>query len=103
NGYAKARPIRIVGSTTVGQKTAGTVYRPNRPWISHDGNRRVEPSSMAMYQSGCEPELTWAGLYGPNSQIGLICANPPSPARTPKTMKKNPPALAAQIGETRVP
>ena len=48
-----------------------------------------------MYQSGCEPADTWAGLYGPNSQIGLICTRPPSAASTPKTMKKKPPALAA--------
>ena len=34
-----------------------------------------------MYQSGCEPEDTCAGLYGPNSQTGLICARPPSAAQ----------------------
>ena len=47
-----------------------------------------------MYQSGWEPADTWSGVYGPNSQIGLIVTRPPISAMTPKTMKKKPPALA---------
>ena len=47
-----------------------------------------------MYQSGCDPAVTWPGSYGPYSQIGLICIRPPIRAVTPKTMKKKPPALA---------
>ena len=48
-----------------------------------------------MYQSGCDPDETARGSYGPNNHTGLICANPPSAAHAAKTMKKNPPALAA--------
>ena len=47
-----------------------------------------------MYQSGWEPAVIWSGVYGPNSQIGLIVAIAPSSAITPKTTKKKPPALA---------
>ena len=67
------------GSTTVGQNSGGSVCPHSR--ISHDGNSRVEPSRNIMYQSGCEPEDTCAGLYGPNSQTGLIWARPPSAAQ----------------------
>ena len=63
------------GSTTVGQNSGGTVWCHRR--ISQDGNNRVEPSRNIMYQSGCEPEETAAGWYGPNSHTGLICASPP--------------------------
>ena len=38
------------------------------------------------------------GLYGPYSQIGLICANAPARARTPKMKKKNAPVLAMKYG-----
>ena len=58
------------------------------------GMIRIAPSTKPMYQSGCEPAETSAGLYGPYDQIGLICMSPPMRTRTPKTMKKNPPALA---------
>ena len=47
-----------------------------------------------MYQSGCEPAVTFDGSYGPYIQIGLICSSAPIRAVTPKTMKKKPPALA---------
>ncbi len=57
--------------------------------------RRVEPSRKPTYQSGCEPAVTCEGSYGPYIQTGLIWARPPSAARTAKTRKKNPPALAA--------
>src|SRR3954466_15004693 len=101
NGYAPARVKRMPGSTTVGQNSGGMVWPQSR--ISQDGNSRVEPSRNIMYQSGCEPEETAAGWYGPNSQTGLIWASPPSAAQTPKTMKKNPPAFAAYSGKTRSP
>ena len=80
------------GSTTVGQNNGGIVWCHSR--ISQDGNSRVEPSRKPMYQSGCEPEETCAGLYGPNSHTGLIWARPPSAAQTAKTMKKKPPAFS---------
>ncbi len=51
------------GRTTVGQNSGGSVWPQSR--ISQDGNRRVEPSRNIMYQSGCEPDDTCAGLYGP--------------------------------------
>src|SRR5258706_15017436 len=89
------------GSTTVGQNSGGRVCPQSR--ISHDGNRRVEPSRNIMYQSGCDPDETCAGLYGPNNHTGLICARPPSAAHTPNTMKKKPPAFAAYVGKTRSP
>ena len=47
-----------------------------------------------MYQSGWEPAVICDGLYGPNSQTGLIVASAESSAMTPKTTKKKPPALA---------
>src|SRR3569623_3253574 len=93
NGYSAANVNRMPGRTPVGQNSGGRVWPHNL--ISHDGNRRVEPSRNIMYQSGCEPDDTCAGLYGPNNHTGLICARPPSAAHTPKTMKKKPPAFAA--------
>ena len=78
NGYAPARVNRMPGSTTVGQNSGGRVCPHSL--ISQDGNRRVEPSRNIMYQSGCEPDETARGSYGPNSHTGLICARPPSAA-----------------------
>src|SRR5438874_1160605 len=101
NGYAPASVNMMPGSTTVGQNSGGTVCPHSR--ISHDGNNRVEPSRNIMYQSGCEPEDTWDGIYGPNNQTGLICARPPSAAQIPNTRKKKPPAFAAYSGNTRSP
>src|SRR3954453_19343978 len=101
NGDAAANVVRIPGNTTVGQNKGGTVWCQSL--ISHDGNRRVDPSRNIMYQSGCEPEDTERGSYGPNSQTGLICAKPPSAASAANTMKKNPPALAAYVGKMRSP
>ena len=46
-----------------------------------------------MYQSGCEPEDTCAGLYGPNSHTGLICANPPSAAQHAEDDEEEPAGL----------
>ena len=83
---------RIPGSTIVGQNSGETVW--SQSLISHAGSSRVEPSRKPTYQSGCEPALTWDGLYGPYSQTGLICTSPPSSAIAPKTSAKNPPALA---------
>ena len=56
-----------------------------------------------MYQSGCDAADTWAGLYGPHSQIGLIWTRPPSAAMTPKTTKNRPVALPANVGKSRLP
>ena len=67
---------------------------------SQFGMIRIAPSTKPMYQSGCEPAVTWAGLYGPNTHTGLICISPPIRVITPKTMKKKPPALAAYTGNT---
>jgi len=67
-------------------------------WVSQPGMIRSRPSAMPMYQSGCEPAVTSAGLYGPNRQTGLMVIRPPIRATRPNTMKKNPPALAAYTG-----
>src|SRR5690349_9640726 len=101
NGYAPARVNRIPGKTTVGQKIGGKSYPHNR--ISHDGNRRVDPSRNIMYQSGCDPDETARGSYGPNNHTGLIWAKPPRAAQAANTMKKKPPALAAYVGKIRSP
>jgi hypothetical protein len=53
-----------------------------------------------MYQSGCEPAVTSDGLYGPYSQIGLICSVAPIRAVNPKTTMKKPPAFAAYCGSS---
>ena len=34
-------------------------------WDSQFGMIRIAPSTKPMYQSGCEPAVTSAGLYGP--------------------------------------
>src|SRR3954453_23125676 len=101
NGYAPASANSSVGSTTVGQNRGGIVWWKRR--ISQDGKSRVEPSRNIMYQSGCVPEETAAGWYGPYSQTGVTCASPPSAAQTAQPMKKNPPAFAAYSGNTRSP
>ncbi len=49
---------------------------------------RSAPSRMPRYQSGWLAEEIASGLYGPYSQIGLICATVASTASAPK-MKKN--------------
>src|ERR671911_754132 len=64
------------------------------------GMIRMAPSAKPMYQSGCEPADTCAGLYGPTTHTGLICISAPIRVTTPKTMKKKPPALAAYTGKT---
>ena len=48
-----------------------------------------------MYQSGCEPAVTWDGSYGPYIQIGFTCISAAMSAVRPNTMKKKPPAFAA--------
>src|SRR3954469_13619097 len=88
--------------TTVGQNSAGMWYLLPK-LMSHGGKSRVEPSRKPMYQSGWEADDTCAGLYGPHSQIGLICTRPPRAAHTPKTMKNRPPDLAANTGKNRLP
>ncbi len=55
---------------------------------------RIAPSTQPMYQSGCEPAVTCAGLYGPYNHTWLIDIVAPMRIRTPNTMKKKPPALA---------
>jgi hypothetical protein len=56
-----------------------------------------------MYQSGWDAADTWAGLYGPHSQIGLICTTPASRAIAAKTTKNKPVDLAANVGNMRMP
>ncbi len=63
-------------------------------WVSQFGMIRMPPSTKPMYQSGCDPAVIMAGLYGPYVHTGLICMKPPIRVITPKTMKKKPPALA---------
>src|SRR5882757_6498890 len=94
------------GSTTVGQKSGGTVYGPAPkmwPRNAHGGIRRVEPSRNMTYQSGWLAADTIAALYGPNSQIGLIWNSPPSSAMTANTIMKKPPALSENAGNIRTP
>ena len=80
NGYAAGQGEQDARAARPSARTAAA--RCGRhSLISQDGNRRVEPSRNIMYQSGCEPDDTCAGLYGPNSQTGLICAKPPSAAQ----------------------
>ena len=81
------------GSSTPGKNGLG-ISKP-KARISQPGMRRSAPSSQPMYQSGCEAELTSAGSNGPYSQIGLICARPPSAASTRRGRKNRPTALAA--------
>src|SRR3954447_26457461 len=88
--------------TTVGQNSAGMWYLLPK-LMTHGGKSRVEPSRNPMYQSGCEAADTCAGLYGPHSQIGLICTRPPSRAQTPKTTHTRPVAFAAKVGKSRLP
>src|SRR4051812_35959247 len=85
------------GITSAGTTMFQLTVMPSR-CDSTPGISRTAPSSQAMYQSGCEPAVTSAGLYGPYSQTGLICSSAPITASTPKTTKKNPPALAAYTG-----
>jgi len=67
---------------------------------SQFGMMRIAPSTKPMYQSGCEPAVISAGLYGPNTHTGLICIVAPIKVRTPKTIRKKPPAFAAYTGKT---
>ena len=56
-----------------------------------------------MYQSGWAPVDTALGVYGPYSQIGLICARPPSATRTPATRNNRPTERSAYVGHRREP
>ena len=51
-----------------------------------------------MYQSGCDVLEDMDGLYGPNSQIGLIWAIAPKTARMPNTKKNKAAVLAMKTG-----
>jgi len=51
-----------------------------------------------MYQSGWDVLEDMAGLYGPNSQIGLIWAITPKTARIPNTKKNRAAVLAMKTG-----
>ena len=44
--------------------------------VSQFGMIRIAPSTKPMYQSGCEPAVTWAGLYGPKFQTCLLYTSP---------------------------
>jgi hypothetical protein len=67
---------------------------------SKPGIIRTEPSSQPMYQSGWDPAVTSAGLYGPYNQTGLICISAPIRAVMPNTTKKKPPAFAVYTGHS---
>ena len=57
-----------------------------------------------MYQSGCVPAETCAGLYGPVQPDRVDLDERRRAARcTPKTRKKKPPPLAAYAGYIRSP
>ncbi len=56
-----------------------------------------------MYQSGWVPAEIGDGSYGPYNQTGLMVKNVAMSTITPNTMKKNPPALAANTGMIGTP
>ena len=83
--------------TIPGTKTFHMMVWPAKS-VSHAGIRRSAPSRKPMYQSGCDVLEETAGLYGPNSQIGLIWVIAPKPARTPNTKKNRAAVLAMKTG-----
>ncbi len=93
NGYSKMTSQSTRGTTSPGIITFQLTVKPHSE-VSQFGMMRSAPSAMPMYQSGCEPAVTSAGLYGPYFQTGLIVISAPISVVTPKTMKKKPPALA---------
>src|SRR5690625_680639 len=70
---------------------------------SQAGMIRNEPSRNPIYQSGCEPAVTSEGLYGPYCQTALTSNRALMTTMKPKTMKKNPPALAVYTGSSGYP
>ena len=85
------------GSTIAGMMMFQEIGIPKNQ-VSQFGMMRRAPSRKPMYQSGWEPALTWSGVKGPKTQIGLRVTRPPMRAMMPKTTKKKPPALAMYTG-----
>ena len=83
---------------TNGMRTFQDSVKPHR-WVSQLGIIRRPPSSQPTYQSGWASALTWAGLYGPTSQTGLMVMVADISTMTPLTAKKKPPALATYTGK----
>src|SRR4029077_13929449 len=70
---------------------------------SQAGMMRSAPSSNPMEKSGWAREVMPEGLYGPNSQMGFICANVDISASTAKMKRKNALVLAAKYGYAGAP
>ena len=95
------------GSATAGMKTFHMIVCPPvtalPKFVSTPGISRSAPSRKPMYQSGCEPLLTFSGLYGPNSQIGLICATVASTASAAKTNRNSDVVFIMKTGNIGAP
>jgi len=83
--------------TTPGTKMFHMMVWPAES-VFQPGIRRSTPSRKPMYQSGCEVLEEIAGLYGPNSQIGLIWTIAPKTARMPNMKKNRAAVLAMKTG-----
>src|SRR5215831_15904165 len=102
NGHSAA-PVKMIPSGSAnGMSTDSDSVCP-RKLISQEGMMRSEPSRMPMYQSGWDAEEIASGVYGPYSQIGLICANVESTTRTPKMKKNHACPLSRKYGQNGCP
>src|SRR5690606_25964102 len=91
-----------IGRIRIGSRMFQEMLTPQKD-DSQPGMIRRAPSGQPMYQSGCDPAVTFEGSYGPYFHRGLIVIRPPMRAVAPKTMKKKPPALAAYTGSIGKP
>src|SRR6266851_7810972 len=98
NGQNAAPPRIMPSGSANGMSTLSESVYP-RKFISQAGIIRSEPSRIPMYQSGCDADEICTGLYGPYSQIGLICANVESSAVPAKMKKNHAPPLATKYGK----
>ncbi|WP_309239391.1 hypothetical protein [Actinomadura sp. J1-007] len=87
NGHSIA-PVKMMPSGTAAGISTFRLSVCPQAVISQLGMMRREPSRTPMYQSGWDAEEIAPGSYGPNSQIGLICANVASSASTPNVNRK---------------
>src|SRR5476651_1972605 len=92
------RPSTTIGKKTLRANVKSPIWKP-RP----DGTSRSAPSAKPIYQSGWVPAEMGDGSYGPYNQIGLMVKNVAISTITPNTMKKNPPAFAANTGMIGTP
>src|SRR4029078_921386 len=99
NGYSATIVTNAGGMIRAGISRFQLIVMPQNV-DSKPGKIRTAPFRQPMYQSGCDPAVTSAGLYGPYSQTGLICISAPISAVMPNTTKKKPPALAVYTGNS---